>query len=50
MTRMIERLRDDSATQIVEFALSLPLLVLLVVAATGLWCFARAERNFTDTV
>lgn len=34
-----------------HYVLSVPaLLVLLVVAATGLWCFARAERNFTDTV
>jgi lipopolysaccharide transport system permease protein len=34
-----------------HYVLSVPaLLVLLVVAAIGLWCFARAERNFTDTV
>ena len=34
-----------------HYVLSLPgLLVLFLIALIGLWCFARAERNFTDTV
>jgi homopolymeric O-antigen transport system permease protein len=34
-----------------HYVLSIPaLVVLLVIAIAGLWSFARAERNFTDTV
>lgn len=34
-----------------HYVLSIPaLLVLVVIAIVGLWSFARAERNFTDTV